>query len=173
MSYRDVLEEPISAADRPAAMRQAVRLATVLLGALLLVGCAGTPVGALAGGPLLTVTARGGECPAATCETSIVVERDGAVHAAAKPPNALGTVPPNALAALDAAIRATDFDTLRSRPFTGECPTAYDGQELVFEFAAPGGVARIASCEVAIDYGSPLFVAVSTAVRPFIAIPTT
>lgn len=125
-------------------------------------------------GPLMTVEFRGGLCAAGgTCGTTYTVERDGRVHQSAKPPNDLGTVPANALAALDAAIRATDFTALKSHPFTGQCPTTFDGQELVFEFGAPGGVQRIATCEVQVDFGSPLFVAVSTALGPFVPLPTT
>ena len=56
---------------------------------------------------------------------------------------------------------------------TGQCPTAFDGQEIIFEFGAPGGTQRISSCEVAVDYGSPLFMAVSTALGPFVPLPTT
>ena len=123
-------------------------------------------------GPLLTVQTRGGECPGGPCGTTVVLERDGRVHQAAKPPNDLGTVWPEALASLDAAISAADFEEIRSHPFSGECPTAYDGQEIVFEFGAPGGVERIATCEVAVDFGSPLFAAVATALGPFVALPT-
>ena len=112
----------------------------------------------IATGPLLTVESRGGECFAAPCGSTIVVERDGRVHSAAKPPNDLGQVPLDQLAVLDAAIKTTDFAILKSRPFTGQCPTAYDGQEFVFEFGAPGGPQRLATCEVEVDYGSPLFV---------------
>jgi len=123
-------------------------------------------------GPLLTVETRGGLCFNGPCGSFITVERDGQVHVAAKPPNDLGTVPADKLAALDAEIRATDWAALKSHPFTGECPTAFDGQELIFEFGAPGGPQRIATCEVAVDYGSPLFVAVSAALGPFIPLPT-
>lgn len=123
-------------------------------------------------GVLLTVTTRGGLCPGGPCEESIFVERDGRVHQAAKPPNDLGVVPADALAALDESIRSADFAAIRSHPFTGQCPTAVDGAEVVFEFGAPGMVERIASCEVEIDYGSPLFVAVANAVGPFVALPT-
>jgi hypothetical protein len=123
--------------------------------------------------PILTVEARGGECPGVPCDMTTTVERDGRVHISAKPPNDVGVVPAGALAALDAAIRTTDFAALRSHPFTGQCPTAFDGQELIFTFGASSGLERISSCEVAIDYGSPLFVAVSTAIGPFVSVPTT
>lgn len=123
-------------------------------------------------GVLLTVSARGGLCPGGTCETSIFVERDGRVHQAAKPPNDLGEVDPAALVALEQAIGATDFAELRSHPFTGQCPTAFDGQELIFEFGTPTAVERIATCEVEVDFGSPLFVAVAAAVGQYIALPS-
>jgi hypothetical protein len=127
----------------------------------------------IATGPLLTVETRGGLCPEGMCGSVVVIERDGRVHWAAKPPNDLGTMPPAALAALDVAIRATDFAALKSHKFTGQCPTAFDGQEVIFEFGAPGGVQRISTCEVEVDYGSPLFVAVSAALAPFVPLPFT
>ncbi len=104
---------------------------------------------------------------------TVVLERDGRVHGVNKPPNELGTVPPAALGALESAIASTDFAALKARPFTGECPTAFDGQEVVFEFGAPRGTERLASCEVEIDWGLPLFVAASTALGPFVPLPTT
>jgi hypothetical protein len=39
----------------------------------------------------------------------------------------------------------------------------YDGQEVIYEFGAPTGTERIASCEVEIDPGHPLCVAVVAA----------
>ena len=149
----------------------AVSLLAVVLSASACASGTSTP-SPVATGALVTVETRGGLCMEGQCTTTVVVERDGRVHQAAKPPNDLGMVPPAALAALDAAIRTTDFTALRSHPFTGMCPTAYDGQETVFEFGAPGGVQRIATCEVDVDFGLPLFVAVSTALGPLLPLPT-
>ena len=104
---------------------------------------------------------------------TVVLERDGSVHSAAKPPNALGTVTPEQLQTLSTLIATTDFAVIKARPFTGECPTAFDGQEIVFEFNAPSGPQRIATCETEVDFGLPLFVALSTTLGPFIPIPTT
>jgi hypothetical protein len=152
-------------------------VATVLLAALLavlaLAGCGSTGSAQIPGtGPLVTVELRGGMCPAGACDNSVILERDGRVHAAAKPPNDLGHVSADAMATLTAAIAATDYAAIRSHPFTGQCPVAFDGQELIFEFAVAGGTERIASCEVAIDWGHPLFVAVGVALGPWIPIPT-
>lgn len=125
-------------------------------------------------GPLLTVQMRGGLCAdGGMCDSSVILERDGRVRSAAKEPNDLGFVSPENMSALNAAMAATDFGTLKSKPFTGECPIAFDGQELIFEFAALAGTQRLASCEVDIDWGHPLFIAVATALGEWIPLPLT
>ena len=127
-----------------------------------------TPVG-----PLVTVSTRGGECPVGPCGETVILERDGRVHSAAKPPNELGKVPADAMAALTLAVSQTDYAAIKAKPFTGECPVNFDGQELIFEFGAGAGTQRIASCEVDIDWGHPLFVAVGVALGEWIALPLT
>ena len=116
-----------------------------------------------ASGPLVTVIKRGGECPAGMCESQIVVERDGRIHAIKPAVKDFGKVPTAALSTLEAAVRTTDFALLKSRPFTGECPVNFDGQEVIYEFGSPSGVQRIASCEVEIDANHPLILAVTKA----------
>jgi hypothetical protein len=148
-------------------------LAAVMLAALVSAACQGSPVQVPGTGPLLAVTTRGGECPAGACGQSVILEHDGRVHAAAKPPNELGQVPAASMAALTAAVNQADFVAIKSHPFTGQCPTTFDGQELVFEFNVGATAQRIASCEVDIDWGSPLFVAVGTALGQWVALPQT
>ena len=113
--------------------------------------------------PLVTVTTRGGECPQGACGSTLVVERDGRLRQTAPENVVIGQVSPEALAALDGAIKSADFAVIRSRPFTGECPVNFDGQEVIYEFGAPSGVERIASCETEIDMDHPLFRAVELA----------
>lgn len=124
-------------------------------------------------GPLVVVQTRGGLCAAGSCDRTITLERDGRAHSAEKPPNDLGVVPAEAMAALTAAIQSTDYVALKSHPFTGECPVNFDGQELIFTFAVGTGTQRIASCEVEIDWGSPLFVAVGVALGSWVPMPLT
>jgi hypothetical protein len=154
-----------------------VRTLAASLTVLLVAGlaaCGATSNLAIPGtGPLLTVEMHGGLCPAGACDSTVFLDADGRVHSAAKPPNDLGIVPGDRMGALNAAISTTAWATLKSRTFTGECPVAFDGQELVFTFAAPGGAQRIASCDVDIDWGSPLFVAVAAALGQWVAMPVT
>ena len=114
-------------------------------------------------GPLVVVTVHGGECAGGPCGSTTVIERNGRVHQTEPVAAELGALPPNVLTALDAAVKTTDFDALRARKFTGECPMAYDGQEFIYEFGAPGGTERIATCETEVDPNDPLFVAVTAA----------
>jgi hypothetical protein len=155
-------------------LRRIGRLAilAVMVGALAIVAACAEPVASTATGALLTVELRGGMCVGGPCGTTVILERDGRVHGATKPPNGLGVVPAAQLKTLETLIAATDFAVIKGRPFTGRCPTAFDGQEVVLEFATNSGVQRIATCQVDVDWGHPLFVALSTALGPFIALPT-
>jgi hypothetical protein len=72
--------------------------------------------------PLVTVTTRGGEYPEGACGSTVLVERDGRLRQIAPEDVVIGQVTPEALAALDGAIKDADFAAIRSRPFTGECP---------------------------------------------------
>jgi hypothetical protein len=73
-------------------------------------------------------------------------------------------VTPEVLSTLQTLIATTDFRVIKSRPFIGDCPTAYDGQETIYSFGTPDGVETIASCTVAIDSSLPLFAAVDAVV---------
>lgn len=152
-------------------MLPTMRLAIAVIVGLVAIGCAGGPVVPAGTGPLVTVTTRGGECFDGPCGSSITIERDGSVHEAADPSNELGTVPADVLTALDAAVKTTDFDVVRSVPFTGECPVNFDGQEWIYEFGAPGGVERIATCETEIDPVHPVFATTNAALVAVGALP--
>ena len=69
------------------------------------------------------------------------------------------------LDALAQEINNADFVTMKSRKFTGDCPTAYDGEEATYTFYTQKGVEVIASCQVAIDGKSALFVKVEEIYR--------
>ena len=107
-----------------------------------------------------------------TCGSIVVLDTDGRVRAAGDSPSDLGTVPAGDVAGLTELIAATDFAALRAHPFTGTCPVAFDGQEVVYEFTTSAGVERIASCETEVDPEHPLFEAVAGVLVQFIQIPT-
>jgi hypothetical protein len=149
-------------------MTQRVGTAAVLaLVGILVMACSSSVIDSLlpSAGPLVKVTTRGGECVNGPCASIIEIARDGIVTEVLPGSKDLGIVPAETLAALEAAIMAADFDAIRARPFTGECPMAFDGQEVIYEFGVPGGNQRVASCESEIDPASPVFAAVTAAMR--------
>ena len=130
-------------------MQASLRLLAIVVLAVGIGACstpAASPSAAPPAGPLVTVETRGGHCVEGACGRTITIDQDGSVHLAAKPPNDLGTVTPEVLSTLQTLIATADFAAIKSRPFKGDCPTAYDGQETVYTFSAPGGLETIASC---------------------------
>lgn len=167
--------EPWVVGYRPAAMLNPTRglVATVLFAllSLVLVACSSVPAIPEASGSLVTVTTRGGECLDGPCGGTTVIERDGKVHQTVPAAADLGQVPADVLTALDAAIKTADFDVIRAVQFDAECPVNFDGQEYIYEFGAPGGVERVATCETRIDPAHPLFVALNAALVAVDVIP--
>ena len=126
--------------------------------AVVVAGCALVP--SPADGRLVTVEAHGGRCPEGECRRVFAIESDGLVHQLEPDEAEIHRVSDETIDVYRTALSITDFNALRSRPFTGDCPTAFDGMEIIYTFETPGGTERIASCEVEIDRQAPLFVAV-------------
>jgi hypothetical protein len=155
--------------------RSLVLLVRIVATALVLASCvssapsplATTTPSRAATGPLITVETRGGECPDGPCGSLIDIGSDGSVHQVRPADVDLGTIPKAELDALTAEIERANFPLIESRPFTGECPTSFDGQETIYTFHLPTGDEAIATCKVAIDPNHPLFLAVAAAMRTF------
>lgn len=100
---------------------------------------------------------------AALCQLSIIVRDDGTWQATGteRPAPAEGTVALGAASRL-AAVVDDGWEVLTARPFTGTCPTAYDGQEVSYVVrrlpsdpnAAPGDaeVREVRSCTYDLEH---------------------
>jgi hypothetical protein len=106
------------------------------------------------------------------CQAAWTIQGDGRILTQGDDPAEVGRADGAAMTALAAAVRTADYQAIRSRPFTGTCPVAFDGQEVVLEFHAPEGVQRIASCETDIDWTHPLLAATLAALGDAVPIPT-
>jgi hypothetical protein len=115
--------------------------------------------------PLLSIEWRGGECPAGLCTRLVNIEGDGRFHEVIPKDQVTGRVPPELLEALQIEIERANYRLILSRPFTGTCPTAYDGQQVIYTFHVSTGDRTVDACKVAIDPDHPLFVATDAAVR--------
>jgi hypothetical protein len=54
-------------------------------------------------------------------------------------------------------IKQADFKAIKSKPFKGTCPIAYDGTEVVYLFQLHQGIEEISTCKYSINGKSPLF----------------
>ena len=111
--------------------------------------------------PLLSIEIVGGECAEGACHRLINLDPDGRLHEVIPKDRTVGTVPKELVDALQIEMDQANFNLIESRPFTGACPTAVDGQELIYTFHLVTGDEEIRSCKVAIDEQHPLFRAVA------------
>ena len=82
---------------------------------------------------LVSVMSHGGLCPIGVeCKREFTVYRSGTYISSEKN----GTLSPDELKELVRQITNADFASVESKKFTGTCPTAFDGNELVFIFYA-------------------------------------
>ena len=146
-------------ATRPRIATGQRQVLVFLVIALIAAGCSLFP-GSGVGGTLVVVETRGGLCFNPPCGSRMAIDADGRVHQLAPVVAELGTAAPDVLSALSAAVRAADFAAIKSKPFTGECPVNFDGQEVICEFSLASGIETIASCTVEVDPEHPLFRAV-------------
>ena len=147
-------------------LRRLLAVPTIVVAAALavalLAGCSVLgPVasGGLGGGEgqLVSIDAQGGHCLEGACAAVTTILRNGQLTVEGSGEPVTDAVDPSLLTQL-AAVDSADYARIMAVPFTGECPTAFDGQELTYTFHPAGRPpVTIASCEVAIDPADPLF----------------
>jgi hypothetical protein len=115
--------------------------------------------------PLLSIETKGGECSTGLCTRLVNIEGDGRLHEVIPKDQVIGVVPAPLLDALHVEIEQANYPLILSRPFTGTCPTAYDGQQVIYTFHVSTGDRTVDACKVAIDPNHPLFAATDAAVR--------
>lgn len=100
----------------------------------------------------------GGLTPAGLGHREFVVKQDGSYiltdNVSGKH---TGRVRKKEVLKLQALIKTADFKTIKSRQFSGNCPSNYDGQERTYVFNTEKGMQTIPSCTYAIDGSLPLF----------------
>jgi hypothetical protein len=113
-------------------------------------------VSSSSGAPLVTVAFQGGMCPAGECKgLRATLYRDGSYEGPDLQRKCC--ISSQEIADLAREIDGANYVDIRSKKFTGTCPTAFDGQEIIYTFHTPGGEQIIASCQVEIDHTAPPF----------------
>jgi len=114
--------------------------------------------------PVVRVVDHGGLCTGSQeCSTETVVLASGtAVRQSAGAVAVSYPISAEQIDQLASLIASADFTALATPPFTGVCPTAYDGTERIYVFASPDGPITLAGCQVEIDHAAPLIALVDT-----------
>lgn len=110
---------------------------------------------------LLMVEGRGGLCPYGGCYSKTEIYKNGSYSYQDGARQITGELASNDISNLERLkrlIQKANFIRIKSKKFTGLCPTAYDGQELIYTFYPSGEV--IATCTYAVDVNSSLFRAI-------------
>ena len=112
---------------------------------------------------LATVVNSGGLCADGSCHWQTAIYNDGVIIVEGKSQQLTNSE----LAIVISAIKSADFDEIRSTPFTGTCPAAYDGPSYSFDFSTDHGFEHMNSCETELDMQEPLLKAVSDIVKKY------
>lgn len=156
-------------------------LLMIVLAALLLAACGATPTAdtpstppastpaspaAADDEPLMIVKFTGGMCRMGSCDSTLTVLPDGSyTMQLGQEASADGALDAATVDALRQGIATTDFAAIKADPFTGTCPIAFDGQELIYTFNTADGEQTLASCTVNIPADAPLFQTVGSIVE--------
>jgi hypothetical protein len=113
--------------------------------------------------PLVKIYAHGGLCATGSeCQSTTILTGDGQYLLNGK---LVDTVSAQNVLKLQAAMKNTDFGALRKNTFTGTCPIAYDGQEVIYTFYLENKTEVISSCQVEIDDNADLFKVLSSIIQ--------
>ena len=109
-------------------------------------------------GPLAVIYRHGGLCVTGSeCASTMTIQNDGTYTVTVNGETKEGSLTAEQVAQINKLMGETDFDKILNTPFTGDCPTASDGQEVVYTFYQTGGAMELARCKVTIDPSAPLF----------------
>ena len=129
----------------------ATRLSLLVVAAIVVGACGLLPPGAVPevlNPVLVSYEASGGECPQGPCGFKAQIFRDGRVLRSDGMPQ---TVDAQTIALLAEQVERTDWDAILAKPFEGECPRNFDGQEETYTFHVAPEPVVVASCTTAID----------------------
>ena len=96
----------------------------------------------------------GGLCPNGECQRNFMIYDNGEVFENGELQFLLEEDEINELKDL---IENTDFEEVKSTPFTDTCPIAYDGQKVTYTFYLENSNEVLSSCTYKIDTSTPLF----------------
>lgn len=132
--------------------------ATIVSACLCFAGCSAAPTATppVADAPLVKIGTDGGMCQYGMCSGAVLIYADGrCVHEQPQQQSAQTRLADADITKLKQAITDVDLAAVKSHPFTGTCPIAYDGSRTTYEFVKDGAMQTLNDCEYDLD--EPLF----------------
>jgi hypothetical protein len=106
---------------------------------------------------LASIRREGGNCRPGGCFSEVAILSDGTYRYGDRTQQTMGKLNRLEIQRFQKRIAVANFDKIKSQPFTGTCPLAYDGPETVYTFRRGDRVEVIRSCQTQIDGKNPLF----------------
>lgn len=105
---------------------------------------------------LLTIKSVGGLCSEGPCGSIVSIYQNSAYTIENSDKSKIdGVVSKEQITNLATVIQNTDFNLIKAKKFIGLCPTANDGQELIYTFYPQHEV--LSTCVYELDSKTPLF----------------
>ena len=112
---------------------------------------------------LAEVKYTGGLCQSGLCESLYVIKNNGQLFYQGKLTGY--TINQSDITRLTTEIQSTDFNEIKNHKSTGTCPSAYDGQEVIYTFYTSARIQVVSSCEYQIDAQIGVFKAVEDIIK--------
>jgi len=107
---------------------------------------------------LIKIEATGGLCPYGECNSELIIFNNGFYNSSTNnKQEKVGNLDEIDLLDLKQLIKNSNFKDIKSKPFTGTCPIAYDGQEDIYTFFFDKGTESISDCNYELNYDEGLF----------------
>ena len=98
--------------------------------------------------PIVSIYSSGGNCLFATCDSLLIILRDGSWIYTMGGKESKGKIEYQMVTKLARIMKNTNFEELRQKPFTGVCPSAYDGMESTYTFYIQGRKEELNNCTI-------------------------
>ena len=111
---------------------------------------------------LIKIESGGGRCFDGPCYSKLIIFEDGSYNLSDSNKQVkIGNIDFTNLSELKQLIDTSNFDDIKSRIFTGTCPTAYDGPVNVYTFFFDDSLESISDCKYELNYSTGLFAKVT------------
>ena len=148
----------------------------IFLSAFLSIAVLALPIGSFAAEQqnsdadlVVSIKTTGGLCPYGDCSDEVKIFKNNSyLIIDGEGRKKSGRLDHGQLVALIDVMEKTDFSVIKSQRFMEQCPSNYDGAQVVYHFYTLHGVEDVDSCQHQIDENQPVFKTLSSSLEPIL-----